>query len=87
MDVSLSTLKENPAKYFEIAQSTDVIVTRRGKRIGRIIGEERAAKSDKQRAIESLIGSVPFPHEYDDPDHDPDYDLLRETAYKNKGLL
>ena len=87
MDVSLSTLKENPAKYFEIAQNTDVIVTRRGKRIGRIISEEKATKSEKQRAIEALIGSVPFPTEYNDPNHDPDYNLLREIAYKEKGLL
>ena len=85
--LSLSILKENPAKYFEIAQNTDVIVTKRGKRIGRIISEERAAKSDKQRAIEALIGKVPFPQEYNDPDYDPDYELLREAAYKDKGLL
>jgi len=87
MDVSLSTLKENPARYFEIAQNTDVIVTKRGKRIGRIISEERATKTDKQRAIEALIGSVPFPPEYSDPNYDPDYDLLREEAYKEMGLL
>lgn len=87
MDISLSTLKENPAKYFELAKTTDVIVTKRGERIGRIVSEEKAAKSDKQRAIEALIGSVPFPAEYDDPDYDPDYEHLREAAYKDRGLL
>lgn len=87
MNVSLSALKENPAKYFELAKISDVIVTRRGERIGRIVSEEKAAKSDKQRAIEALIGSVPFPQEYDDPNHDPDYELLREAACKDRGLL
>ena len=87
MNISLSALKENPAKYFELAKTADVIVTRRGERLGRIVCEEKASRSDKQRAIEALVGSVPFPPEYDDPNHDPDYDLLREAAYKNRGLL
>jgi len=86
MNVSLSTFKENPAKYFDLAKTADVIVTRRGERIGRIVSEEKAARSDKQRAIEALIGSVPFPSEYDDPCHDPDYELLREAAYKDRGI-
>ena len=52
----------------------------------RIIGEERTSKTDKQQAIEALIGSVSFPPEYDDPDYDPDYELLRESAYRDRGL-
>jgi prevent-host-death family protein len=87
MDISLSALKENPSRYFEIAKTTDVIITKRGKRLGRIIGEERAVRTDKQRAIEALIGSVSLPPEYGDPYYDPDYELLRETAYKDRGLL
>ena len=87
MNVSLSALKENPAKYFELAKTADVIVTRRGERLGRIVYEKKAAMSDKQRAVEALIGSVPFPPEYDDMNYDPDYTLLREAAYKDKGLL
>lgn len=87
MNISLSTLKENPAKYFELAKTTDVIVTRRGERLGRIVSEEKAVKSEKQRAIEALIGSSALPKEYGDPDYDPDYDLLREAAYKERGLL
>ena len=87
MNISLSTLKENPAKYFELAKTTDVIITKRGERLGRIVSEEKAARSDKQRAIEALIGSVPFPSEYDDLNFDPDYELLREAAYKDRGLL
>ena len=87
MNISLSTLKENPNKYFELAKIADVIVTRRGKRIGRIVSEEKAAKSDKQRAVEALLGSLQLPPEYNDPDYDPDYELLREAAYKDRGLL
>lgn len=87
MNVSLSALKENPAKYFELAKISDVIVTKRGERIGRIVSEEKAAKTDKQRAIEALVGSVPFPAEYSDPNYDPDYELLREAACKDRGLL
>jgi hypothetical protein len=49
--------------------------------------EEVAMRSDKKRAIEALIGSVPLPPEYDDPNYDPDYELLREAAYKDRGLL
>ena len=49
--------------------------------------KENPEKSDKQRAIEALIGSVTFPSEYDDPNYDRDYTLLREAAYKDRGLL
>jgi prevent-host-death family protein len=87
MDISLSALKENPSRYFEIAKTTDVIITKRGKRLGRIIGEDRAVRADKPRVIAALIGSVPLPPEYNDPDYDPDYELLRESAYKDRGLL
>lgn len=57
-----------------------VIVTRRGKTIGRIVGEKTA----KAMAVEALIGSATFPPQYDDPDYDPDYDLLREAAYAQR---
>ena len=87
MNISLSTLKENPTKYFELAKTADVIVTKHGERIGRIVSEEKAAESEKKRAIEALIGSVPLPPEYDDPSYDPDYELLREAAYRDRGLL
>ena len=83
MNISLSILKANPAKYFEIANTTNVIVTRRGKAIGSISGE----KSAKALAVEELIGSFKLPLEYDDPNYDPDYEILREEAYKERGLL
>jgi hypothetical protein len=83
MNVSLSVLKTNPAKYFELAETTNIIVTRRGKAIGSIAGK----RSAKARAIESLIGSADFPPEYDDPAFDPDYELARETDYRSRGLI
>ena len=87
MNISLSEFKKNPAKYFNLAKTTDVIVTKRGERLGRIINEENAVRSSKQRAIEALIGSAVFPPEYNDPNYDPDYDLLRDSSYRDKGLL
>ena len=87
MYVSLSTLKENPAKYFELALVHEVIVTRHGERIGRIISEESAVRNEKQKAIESLIGSVPFPPLYDDDTYDKDYELLRLESYKDRGMI
>ena len=87
MNVSLSIFKENPAKYFELAKTADVIVTRRGKRLGRVVNEENAAKSDMQRAIEALIGSVAFPSDYDNRSYDPDYEIIREAACEERGLL
>ena len=87
MNISLYVFIKNPAKYFEIAKTTDVIVTKRGGRIGRIISEENTSRIEIQRAIEVLIGSVQLPPEYDDPNYDPNYELLRESAYKDRGLL
>ena len=37
MYIQLSELKTNPAKYFDLAKTCDIIVTRHGKRLGRII--------------------------------------------------
>jgi hypothetical protein len=83
MDISLSVFKTNPAKYFDLADTTSITVTRRGKPIGSISGKKTA----KLMAVEALFGSFKLPPEYDDPDYDPDYDLLREAAYKERGLL
>jgi hypothetical protein len=82
MNVPLSVLKANPAKYFELANTTNIIVTRRGKAIGSIVGRQSA----KVLAVEALIGSADFPSEYDNPDFDPDYELAREADYKSRGL-
>ena len=83
MNISLSALKTNPSKYFDLANTTNIIVTRRGKAIGSIVGK----KSARLLAVESLIGSADFQSEYDDPNFDPDYELAREADYKARGLI
>lgn len=83
MTVPLSVLKTNPAKYFDLANKTNIIVTRRGKAIGSIAGKQSA----KMLAVEALIGTADFPPEYDDPDFDPNYELAREADYKARGLI
>ena len=82
MNVPLSVLKTNPSKYFELADTMNIIVTRRGKAIGSIAGK----KSAKLLAVEALIGSADFPCEYDAADFDPDYELAREADYKARGI-
>jgi hypothetical protein len=42
--VRLSALKTNPTKYFDLSKTVDVIVTRHGQRLGRIVCEEKAAR-------------------------------------------
>ena len=83
MNVPLSVLKTNPAKYFDLADNVNIIVTRRGKAIGTISGK----KSAKALAVEALIGSAEFPSEYEDPNFDPDYEFAREVDYKARGLI
>jgi hypothetical protein len=83
MNVSLSVLKTNPAKYFDLANATNIIVTRRGKAIGSIVG----AKSAKLLAVEALIGSADFPSEYDNSSVDPDYELARQADYEARGVV
>ena len=83
MNISLSALKTNPAKYFDLANTTRIIVTRRGKVIGSITGKQSA----KALAVEALIGTADFPSEYEDPNFDPDYELAREADYRARGLI
>jgi hypothetical protein len=83
MNISLSSLKANPAKYFALANTAHIIVTRRGKVIGCISGE----KSAKAAAAEALIGSADFSPEYDDASYDPDYELARAADYRARGLI
>ena len=83
MNISLSKLKANPTKYFDLANTASIIITRRGKAIGSIAGKQSA----KALAVEALIGTADFPFEYEDPNYDPDYDLAREADYKARGLI
>ncbi len=61
MQIQLSELKANPAKYFDLARTTDVIVTKRGRRLGRIVHEDDTVKSDRENAFLSLMELVKSP--------------------------
>ncbi len=84
MDISLSTLKENPAKYFELAKTTDVVVTRRGERLGRIVSEEKAAKLERMNAFDELMQFVRTTPSVPD---DTVYDAEKEERLRERGLI
>lgn len=84
MDISLSTLKENPAKYFELAKTTDVVVTRRGERLGRIVSEEKAAKLERMNAFDELMQFVRTMPSVPD---DTVYDAEKEERLRERGLI
>ncbi|MDR1580511.1 MAG: type II toxin-antitoxin system Phd/YefM family antitoxin [Synergistaceae bacterium] len=84
MYIQLSELKTNPSKYFDLSKTVDVIVTRHGQRIGRIVCEERAAKLDRLNAFDELmkfVGTTPSV-----PDSTV-YDANKEERLHDKGLL
>ena len=84
MNVSLSALKENPAKYFELAKVVDVVVTRRGGRLGRIVCEEKALKSERAIAFIELMELTKTTRS--EPDESI-YDPIKEERLREKGLL
>lgn len=84
MYIQLSELKTSPAKYFDIAKTCEVIVTRHGQRIGRIVSEENAARLERLNAFDELmefVRTTPFA-----PD-DTVYDEDTEERLKKRGLL
>jgi hypothetical protein len=83
MYIQLSELKSNPAKYFDLSRTVDVIVTRHGQRLGRIVCEEKAAKNDRQKAIEAFFDMSYPPSEPDDTVYDP----IKEERLRERGLL
>ena len=84
MYIQLSELKTNPAKYFDLAKTCEIIVTRHGQRIGRIVSEENAAKLKKLNAFDELMEFVktapPVPN-------DAVYGAYTEERLKKRGLL
>jgi hypothetical protein len=88
MYIQLSQLKANPAKYFDLSKTADVIVTRHGQRLGRVVCEEKAAKTEKRVAYDELMELVkalksppvkPDGDVYDDP--------IKEERLSERGLL
>lgn len=84
MYIQLSELKTNPAKYFNLAKTCEVIVTRHGQRLGRIVSEENAAKLEKLNAFDELMHFVKTTPSV--PDNTV-YDTDVEERLKEKGLL
>lgn len=50
--ISLSDLKVNPGKYVSMAQSQEVMITRNGKIVAKIV----TAKPDKRAAWDNITG-------------------------------
>ena len=84
MYIQLSELKTNPAKYFDLAKTCEIIVTRHGKRIGRIVSEEGAAKLERLNAFDELMQFVKTAPSVPD---DTVYDADIEERLKKRGLL
>ena len=57
MQVSSSELKTNLGRYLELVDREDIIITRNGRRIARLVREEDNALSD----IRSLFGVLASP--------------------------
>lgn len=84
MYIQLSELKTNPAKYFNLAKTCEVIVTRHGQRLGRIVSEENAAKLEKLNAFDELMQFVKATPSV--PDNTV-YDTDVEDRLKERGML
>ena len=65
MIISLSDLKSNPGKYVTLAEQEDILITRHGKNVARLV----SAKTDKRAAARALFGILP---------HDADMVVARE---------
>lgn len=84
MYIQLSELKTNPAKYFDLAKTCEVIVTRHGQRLGRIVSEENAVKLERLNAFDELMEFVKTTPSVPD---DTIYDEDTEERLKKRGLL
>lgn len=84
MYIQLSELKTNPAKYFDLAKTCDIIVTRHGKRLGRIIPEEKAVEQERMNAFDELMQFVKTAPSVPDKTV---YDEEKEERLRERGLL
>jgi hypothetical protein len=82
--IRLSELKANPAKYFDLSKTDDVIVMHHGQRLGRIVCEEKAVRSDKATAFDELMRFVNTSPSAPD---NAVYDVCKEERLREKGLL
>jgi hypothetical protein len=84
MYIKLSELKTNPAKYFGLSKTLEIIVTRRGQRLGRIVCEEKAAKLERLNAFDELMQYVRTSPSAPDSTV---YDAKKEERLRERGLL
>lgn len=84
MYIQLSELKTNPAKYFDLAKTCDVIVTRHGQRLGRIVSEEKAAEQERMNAFDELMQYVKSTPSVPD---ETVYNADKEKRLRERGLL
>lgn len=84
MYIQLSELKTNPAKYFDLAKTCEIIVTRHGQRIGRIVSEENATRLERLNAFDELMQFVKSTPSV--PDNTV-YNADTEERLKERGLL
>lgn len=84
MYIQLSELKTNPAKYFDLAKTCEVIVTRHGQRLGRIVSEEKAAEMERLNAFDELMQYAKATPSVPDSTV---YDADKEERLKDRGLL
>lgn len=64
MIVSLSDLKVNVGRYVDLAETEDVVITKYGKPVAKIIGISKAPQRTKRipskiTSIEQLFGTLP----------------------------
>ncbi len=84
MYIKLSELKTDPAKYFDLAKNCEVIVTRHGERLGRIVSEERTAEMEKLNTFNEIMRCL---KEMQSISVDTVYDEIKEARLKERGLL
>lgn len=84
MYVQLSELTSDPVKYFDLAKTCDVIVTRQGQRIGRIVADDKTAENKKTDAFDELMRFVKATPSIPDKIV---YDTDKEERLKERGLL
>jgi len=71
MQVALSDLKINVGKYVDLAETTDIIITKYGKPTAKIIRYDKEPwylkkMPDKITSVESLFGTLPDDIDLDD---------------------
>jgi len=65
MTITATEFKTNLGKYLDLAATEDIIITKNGKKIGRLTGDA-TAKLDALDSISGIISEQDFPEDYKD---------------------